>query len=109
MKSKSFVYATVPDSDTALKLAHSTIKSGLAACCNIIPGMTSVYEWKGQVHEGKEVVIVFKTTEEMIADLTAFITTRHPSDNPCVVALPLTGGSQQFLDWIESEVKDRRS
>lgn len=109
MKSTSFVYATTPDADTALKLAHSTIKSGLAACCNIIPGMTSVYEWKGQVHEDQEVVMVFKTTEEMIPDLTAFITTRHPSDNPCVVALPLAGGSQKFLDWIESQVKDRRS
>ncbi|NBQ52888.1 MAG: divalent-cation tolerance protein CutA [Proteobacteria bacterium] len=71
--------------------------------------MTSVYEWQGHVHEGHEVVVVFKTTEEMIPDLTAFITTRHPSDNPCVVALPLTGGSQKFLDWIASQVKDRRS
>ena len=109
MKSKSFVYATAPDTETALKLAHSTIKSGLAACCNLIPGMTSVYEWQGQVREDNEVVIVFKTTEEMIPDLTSFITTRHPSENPCIVALPLTGGSQQFLDWIEARVKDRRN
>jgi len=55
MKSKSFVYATAPDSDTALKLAHSAIKAGLAACCNIIPGMTSVYEWQGRGCEGHEV------------------------------------------------------
>ncbi len=108
MKTKSLVYITVPDRDTALKLAHSVVKGGLAACANVIPGMTSVYEWQGAIREENEVVLVFKTTEEMISDLTAFVAARHPSDNPCVLALPVSGGSQKFLEWIESEVKDRR-
>lgn len=108
MKTKSLVYITAPDKDTALKLAHSVVRAGLAACANVIPGMTSVYEWQGALREENEVVLVFKTTEEMISDLTAFIAARHPSDNPCVLALPVSGGSQKFLEWIDSEVKDRR-
>lgn len=70
--------------------------------------MTSVYEWDGEVREDREAVLILKTTEESVSDLTSFVTSRHPYDNPCVVAVPLTGGSQKFLEWIESEVKDRR-
>lgn len=108
MKTKCLVYVTAPDADTALKIARSAVKSRLAACGNVIPGMTSVYEWDGQVREDKEAVLILKTNEETVSDLVSFVTARHPYENPCIVAVPLTGGSQKFLDWIESGVKDRR-
>lgn len=108
MKTKCLVYVTSPDANTALKLAHSCVKAGLAACGNVIPGMTSVYEWEGQVREEKECVLILKTTEETVDDLTSFLAARHPYENPCIVAVPMTGGSHKFLEWIESEVKDRR-
>ncbi|NDE13349.1 divalent-cation tolerance protein CutA [bacterium] len=108
MKTKCLVYVTTPDTETGLKLAHSCVKAGLAACGNVIPGMTSVYEWEGQVREDKESVLILKTTEESLNDLISFVAARHPYENPCIVSVPMNGGSQAFLEWIEAQVKDRR-
>ena len=101
-------YVTVPDREIALQLAHGAVKAGLAACANIIPGMTSVYQWEGKLNEDQEVVLLFKTTEESIDDLTSFVKTRHPYQTPAVLALPVAGGNHAFIEWIESCVKDRR-
>ncbi|MEY4630276.1 MAG: hypothetical protein RIQ81_396 [Pseudomonadota bacterium] len=108
MKTHSLVYVTTPDREIAIQLAHGAVKAGLAACANIIPGMTSVYQWEGRLNEDQEVVLLFKTTEEAVSDLTAFIKTRHPYKTPAVLALPVTAGNTQFLEWISSCVTDRR-
>lgn len=108
MKTTSLVYVTTPDREVAVQLAHGAVRAGLAACANIIPGMTSVYQWEGRLNEDQEVVLILKTTEEAVSDLTSFIKTRHPHKTPSVMALPVTGGNSQFLEWIESCVNDRR-
>lgn len=108
MKSKNLVYVTTPDQNTAVQLANGCIKAGLAACANIIPGMVSVYEWQGKIQQSQEAILVLKTNEEAVLDLTHFITSRHPFENPCVIAMPICGGSQNFLEWIEKAVAERR-
>jgi periplasmic divalent cation tolerance protein len=108
MKAISLVYITTPGHEIAAQLAHAAVKSGLAACANILPGMTSVYQWEGKLNEEQEVVLLLKTTEESVDDLTSFIKIRHPHQTPAVMAWQVTSGNHSFFEWIESSVKDRR-
>lgn len=99
------VLVTAPDDDVAARLARSVVEAGLAACVNRVPGVRSVYAWEGEIHDDAEVLLVMKTTTDRLEGLTARIETEHPYDCPEVVALPVVGGSQSYLDWVRRERK----
>lgn len=94
------VYATFPDVTSAEAIGAALVESGLAACVNLIPGMRSIFRWKGQIERADEVVAFIKTTAALADDVVAAIEARHPYDTPAVVVLPIATGSRRFLDWI---------
>ncbi|MEM9749944.1 MAG: divalent-cation tolerance protein CutA, partial [Pseudomonadota bacterium] len=55
------VYMTAPDEATAMGLARALVERRLAACANVIPGMRSVYRWKGEIEEDGELIVIAKT------------------------------------------------
>lgn len=92
--------------EEAKLISITLVKEKLAACANILPGMTSVFWWEGEVQEGNEVVIIAKTTAALFSELEQRVKELHSYDCPCIVSLAVEGGSQEFLDWIEESVKD---
>jgi len=96
-----FIYVTTPDSAEAKRIGRVVVEEGLAACANILPEMQSIYRWQGVVEEAKESVLLFKTTEAKVAELTCRVIELHPYDCPCVAALPITTGNPEYLAWIE--------
>jgi periplasmic divalent cation tolerance protein len=83
------VLVTVPDAETARNLARQLVHERLAACVNIIPGITSIYRWEGAVEETGEVLLVMKTTADRYEALESAIRSRHPYDVPEILALPV--------------------
>ena len=53
------VYVTALEAD-AKKLATGLLEAQLAACVNIVPSVTSVYRWKGEVCTDTEALLVIK-------------------------------------------------
>lgn len=98
-----WVYMTAGDWEEARRIGARLVEERLAACVNLLPGMVSLYRWQGAVEEGREVVMIAKTTQDRLADLTARVAALHSYDCPCVVALPMVGGHAPFLDWIGEE------
>ncbi len=98
-----FIYVTTPNRDVALSLARTVVEERLAACGNILDGMTSVYRWEGEVREEGETVLILKSRSDLVERLTARVIELHPYEAPCVVALPIVAGSQKFLDWVGAE------
>jgi periplasmic divalent cation tolerance protein len=98
-----FCYMTAGSRDEALKIARALVEERLAACCNLLDGMTSVYRWQGEIQEDAEVVVIAKTRAELVEPLTARVQALHSYDVPCVVALPVSGGNPAFLHWIAAE------
>jgi periplasmic divalent cation tolerance protein len=98
-----FVYVTAPSDTLAQKIASAVISERLAACANIIPGMKSVYQWQGKIEQRDEIVLILKTQEKLYPALEARIKTLHNDETPCIVALPITTGNADFLQWIETE------
>ncbi len=98
-----FIYVTVPSDTLAQKIAEAVVSERLAACANIIPGMKSLYRWEGKIEQRAEAVLTFKTQEKLYPAVEARVKALHSDETPCIVALPLTAGNADFLQWIETE------
>ena len=103
MKTK-LVYVTTADSDEAIRIAETVVTERLAACANILNGITSIFHWDGKLCRETEAVLILKTTEEKTNALTARIKKLHSYECPCIAVLPIEGGSPEFLNWIERGV-----
>lgn len=99
------VYGTFPDSDTAMSIAGELIDSKLAACVNILPGMTAIYNWEGRRQVDGEVAAIMKTRAGLADRLIELVRARHPYDVPALVVLPIIGGLPLYLDWIRAETE----
>jgi periplasmic divalent cation tolerance protein len=97
------VYVTTADAGEARAIARAMVEARLAACANLIPGMVPIFRWQGEISEGSECLLLLKTTTERLDALVAAVEAMHSYDCPCIVALPLAGGSRAFLDWIAQE------
>jgi periplasmic divalent cation tolerance protein len=97
------VYTTFPSADAAEAVGGALVEAGLAACVNILPGMTSIYAWKGVRHRDSEVVMIIKTRSALVGRVVAESKSRHPYDNPAILILSVEGGSEAFLDWIAKQ------
>ena len=98
------VYMTAGNMDEASRIAKALVQRRLAACVNIIDGMRSVYEWKGTLHEEREVVMIAKTHADYLPDLVEAVKGMHSYDCPCIVGLDVHDGNNAFLDWIRAQV-----
>ena len=101
----SIVLVTAPNLRTARSLAKSALRARLAACANLVPGLESHYWWQGKLERSGEVLIVLKTAKRRLPALEKLIMAEHPYDTPEFLVLPLTSGSNRYLDWISASVK----
>lgn len=101
--------STAPDRPVADRIARTLVEERLAACVNLLPGITSVYRWQGAVETGEEVLMLAKTSAERLDALTARIAELHPYDVPEVVAVEIGGGLPAYLEWIASETGGTRA
>ncbi len=97
------VLVTAPDPETARTLVRTVVEERLAACGNILPGMTSIYRWEGEVTEDPEVLVILKSTVRGLPDLVRRLEEEHPYDLPEVIGLPVVGGLGAYLAWVSGE------
>lgn len=101
------VLVTAPDRESATTLTRRLVEEGRVACGNILPGLTSVYRWQGEIHQDSEHLLILKTRAELVAELASRIAELHPYDVPEVLALPVSGGFSPYLDWVVAETVER--
>lgn len=99
------VLVTAPDRNNAYKIAQTVVKEKLAACANIIPGITSIYRWERKLNRDKEVLLVIKTIGKSFVRLADRIKSLHPYQVPEIIALPIVKGSTAYLEWINQSLK----
>jgi periplasmic divalent cation tolerance protein len=97
------VLVTAPDPESATRLARGLVEARLAACVNVLPGVTSVYRWEGAVHEDGEVLLVVKTRAAHLPALEAHLAAHHPYDVPECVALAPDRVEARYLAWLQGE------
>ncbi len=93
--------STVPDRETGECIAAALVAERLAACVNILPGVTSIYEWQGEVQRDAECLLLIKTRKSLYSRLESRLLALHPYELPELVAVPLEGGLAGYLQWIQ--------
>jgi periplasmic divalent cation tolerance protein len=100
--SAQFVFTTCPDATTAQTVAQALVNEGLAACVNVLPGVHSIYRWKGETETADEILLLIKTTTDRYSDVERRILALHPYELPEVVAVPIVNGLAPYLAWLEN-------
>jgi len=99
---QSLILSTCPDQATAERLAEALVERGLAACVNIVPGIQSVYRWRGQVEKAGELLLLIKARADAFAAVRDCITELHPYELPEVIAVTIDHGLKAYLQWINN-------
>lgn len=94
--------------EEAQNIAEALIQQRLAACVNIVPQITSVYRWKGEVCRDTEVLLVVKTDRQQFAELEQAVKQVHSYEVPEIIALPIEVGSQAYLTWVDESLGGKR-
>jgi periplasmic divalent cation tolerance protein len=102
------VLVTAPDRRVGRALARAALEARLAACVNLIPSLESHYWWQGRLDRSAEVLLVIKTTRPKLPALEKLILAKHPYDTPEFVVLPLSGGNERYLRWLDASVRGAR-
>lgn len=97
------IYVTTPSEAEALRIGRILVEGRLAACANVVPQMTSIFRWEGRIQQESEAVLIVKTVADHAGAVIERIKAVHSYSCPCAVVLPITGGNQGFLDWIDAE------
>jgi periplasmic divalent cation tolerance protein len=98
------VLITTGSQEEAERIAGALVSEMLAACVNLIPGVTSIYRWEGEVQRAQEWLLVAKSRSDVLNQLTRRVQALHSYEVPEIIALPLSGGSEAYLRWIDGEV-----
>ncbi len=96
-------WVTCASVEEALRIGREVVEARLAACANVLPGLTSIYHWQGRIESGSEAALILKTRAELVEALVARVKALHSYTVPCVVALPIGGGNPDYLGWLASE------
>lgn len=98
------VLCSCPSTDSARELAGELVEQRHAACVSILPGLTSVYAWKGQIESAEESLLLIKTRLANFSELERFIKQQHPYEVPEILAIPVQEGSADYLAWLRESV-----
>lgn len=97
------IYATFPNAEVARMTGERLVRRRLAACVNVMPGITSVYWWEGEIQSDQEAAMIVKSRHALADEVVATIKAGHTYANPAVVVVDIAGGSDAYIAWIMAE------
>lgn len=99
------VLCSCPDAKSAERIALAMVEERLAACVNVLPGVTSVYRWQDEVTSESEVLLLIKTSAARYPALETRLAALHPYEVPEIIALPIAAGLPAYLNWLAAETE----
>jgi len=97
------VLTTFGTKEAALKVTEKLLKARLIACVNIIDNVDSLFHWNGKIENSREALAIMKTQKKHLEELMEWIHTHHTYSVPEIIALPIIGGSGEYLNWLKEE------
>lgn len=96
------ILCTYPDRESAEKTARLLVEKRLAACVNILPGLTSIYRWQDKIEAAQELLLLIKSSGDIYQTLEAAIVEHHPYELPEILTIPIEHGLPGYLHWINA-------
>jgi periplasmic divalent cation tolerance protein len=100
----ALVYITTKDKDEAMRIGRELVTLRLAACVNVVDGMTSLYWWEDSIHKDHEAILIAKTTKAQVSALMTKVKEMHSYEVPCMLELDVTKGFAPYVRWLEGNV-----
>lgn len=100
------VISTINDYNKGKEIARKLVEDKLAACVNIIPKVSSVYSWQGEICEDDECLMVMKTKGDLFEPLKDNLIKLHPYKVPEIISFRIKDGNKSYLEWINNSVID---
>jgi periplasmic divalent cation tolerance protein len=97
------ILVTAENQEEAVRIGIEMVNTKLAACANIIPGVQSIYRWKGKVVKAQETLLILKSTQPRYRALEKAIKAMHTYETPEIIALPVKKGLDRYMGWVRSE------
>jgi len=94
------ILVTVSSEEEGLRIARDLVDAKLAACVNIISGLRSIYRWEGKICDEGELLLLIKTRMPLFEQVEGKIREIHSYEVPEIVAIPITRGSEAYLNWL---------
>ncbi|MBS2000852.1 MAG: divalent-cation tolerance protein CutA [Candidatus Obscuribacterales bacterium] len=91
--------------DDASKLATDLVSERLAACVNVLPGVTSIYRWQDKVEKDSETLLLIKSHRDLFNRLEARIKELHKYDVPEILSLPIEAGHGPYMNWLNAQLQ----
>jgi periplasmic divalent cation tolerance protein len=107
MTDKIVVLSTCGSAEEAERIARSLVEKRLAACVSLIPGVRSIYRWKGAIEDSQEVLLVIKSSRALLNELRMEIEKMHTNEVPEVIAMQIVDGAEAYLEWLDRELVAR--
>jgi periplasmic divalent cation tolerance protein len=95
------VLITAGSKEEAHKIAKLLLKEKRAACVNIVPGVDSLFRWKGKIDSARESILVVKTRASLFPEIIDLVKKAHSYEVPEIIAVPIIGGSEEYLEWLD--------
>lgn len=99
------IYTTFEKMEDARVVGRALVEARLAACVNIFPSMTSIYEWQGELCEASEVSMLIKTRKACQEKALAQTKKLHPYDTPAWLVIEPATVDTAFADWIVEQTQ----
>jgi periplasmic divalent cation tolerance protein len=99
------VHTAFPDEESALSTARILVQEQLAACVQIIPGVTSIYRWEGMLRHDSEHLALMKTSAACWPELRDRLIELHPYDIPEIIAMAVEQASFEYSNWVRDSVR----
>jgi len=98
------IFVTAASEQEAASIGRALVEEGLAACANIIPQIRSIYQWKGEVRDEGEALIIIKSREDLFERIRSRVKELHSYEVPEITAIKLEKGDPAYLQWIETVI-----
>ena len=95
------VFSTFANETDAARVARTLVEERLVACANLVPGARSIYRWKDQVQDEREVVVLMKTRKQDWTALLSRLHELHPYETPECVAVRIAAGAPRYMAWLD--------
>ncbi len=99
------IFVTTGSEEEARALAQLLLSHRKAACVNIVPKVDSLFWWQGELDSAQESLLIIKTRASLLPEVVELVKGVHSYEVPEVIAIPIIGGNEDYLRWIEGEVE----
>ena len=99
------LFITAANAEEAQQISRVLLEQKKAACVNIVPKVKSLFWWEGKIDSEQENLLIVKTKASLLPEIISLVKQVHSYTVPEIIALPIVGGNQDYLDWIEKSVE----